>query len=172
MPANWYMYLVAALIPMVVGAIYYHPKVLGSYWMNLNGFTEETLKKGNPLVIFGVAYLFSCFLCLALTPVFIHQHGVASSAMSPDAPGTWTPQAIQDVNNFMSAYGSYYRSFGHGAVHGLLASVLIALPLFGINSLFERRSWKYNLLHWGYWAITLMLIGAVLCGTLEWPPLG
>lgn len=171
MAENWYMHFVAALIPMLVGAVYYHPKVFGTAWMNVNKFTEDSLKEGNPAKIFGFAYLLSVLLTMPVTTFCIHQGGIVASAMSTTDPGTWSPEAITDINAFMAKYGNNFRTFGHGAVHGLLLSVIGALPLFGINSLFERKSAKYNLVHWGYWAITLTLMGGTLCSMLKYAPL-
>jgi len=52
----------AALIPMVLGYIWYHPKVFGGAWMKSLGFTEETLKEGNMALIFGLSTLISLYL--------------------------------------------------------------------------------------------------------------
>lgn len=140
--------------------------------MKSNGFTEEYLQKGNMLMIFGLTYLFSLLLSFFMTSMVIHQHGVVSSAMSTVEAGVWTPEAIADINSYMAKYGDSFRSFGHGAVHGVLISIFVAIPLFGVHALFERRGLKYILIHWGYWLITLALMGGVLCKYLEFAPLG
>ena len=44
-----------------------------------------------------------------------------------------------------------------------LAALFVALPIIGINALFERKSAKYVALHLGYWAISLALMGGVIC---------
>jgi len=139
--------------------------------MKSNGFTEEYLQKGNMPLIFGLAYVFSVILSFFMTSMVIHQHGVVSAAMSTAEAGVWSPEAIADVNNYMATYGNSFRSFGHGAIHGVMISIFCAVPLFGINALFERRGLKYILIHWGYWVITLALIGGVLCKYLEFAPL-
>ncbi len=169
MPSNFYMYFVAALIPMIVGAAYYHPKVFGTSWMKVNGFTEESLKGGNMLVIFGVSYIFSIFLAFTVSGLVIHQSGIFSTF----APEVFeSGGAVQnEFNDIMSRYGDKFRTFGHGAVHGIFATIFFALPLIGINSLFERRGWKYILIHTGYWLVTLVLMGGLLCATLQFSPL-
>lgn len=43
---NWIPIIVGALVPMVVGAIYYGP-LFGKSWMESLGFTEDDLKKAN-----------------------------------------------------------------------------------------------------------------------------
>ena len=63
----------------------------------------------------------------------------------------------------MDKYGNNFRSFGHGAIHGIIASVFFVLPVVAINALFERRSWKYIMLHWGFWAVSLLIMGGLIC---------
>lgn len=169
MPTNFYMYFVAALIPMIVGFIYYHPKVAGNAWMKSNGFTMESLEGGNMAVIMGTAYLLSFFLAFGMTGSVIHQSGVAS-LMMPEVMESGS--AIQqEFNELMVKYGGRYRTFSHGLLHGFFNALFFALPLIGINAAFERRGWKYVLIHFGYWAITLMLMGGLLCATLEFAPM-
>ena len=67
------------------------------------------------------------------------------------------------IVNFMAKHGTRHRSFGHGAVHGVMAGVFMATPIIGIISLFERRTWKYVLVNAGYWILTLGLMGGVIC---------
>ena len=35
---------IAAIVPLIVGSIWYNPKVFGSAWMNVNGFYEKESK--------------------------------------------------------------------------------------------------------------------------------
>ena len=166
MPTNFYMLFVAALIPMAVGFAYYHPMLMGNAWMKSNGFTTKDLEGGNMAVIFGVSYVFSVMLATMLSTFVIHQTDIVSTLMH--APNEWTAEAKEQIAALMEQYGDRYRTFGHGAVHGFLISLFVALPIIGTNALFERRGWKYILIHWGYWAITLILMGGLLCSTLEY----
>lgn len=52
---NYLAILVSALVPMVLGMIWYAPAVFGKTWMHLIGKSESELKKGN----MGVKYLLS-----------------------------------------------------------------------------------------------------------------
>ena len=168
MPTNFYMFFVAAIIPMIVGAIYYNPKVVGNTWMKINGFTEESLKSGNMAVIFGVSYLFSLFLAFTMSGMVIHQ-GAVFQMMAPEVFESGSA-AQQQFNELMTTYGMNHRSFSHGVLHGGFAAIMFALPLIGINALFERRGWKYVLVHTGYWFISLALMGGLLCATLQYAP--
>lgn len=169
MPSNFYMWFVAALIPMFVGAIYYSDALFGKSWKSVNGFTDEFIAKGNMPMILGVSYLFSVFLAVTMTGVTIHQ----SSAFQMMMPGVMESgsEAQKTFTALMTTYGESYRTFGHGAVHGALAAIFFVLPIIGINSLFERRGWKYIFIHLGYWVITLALMGGLLCATIQYAPL-
>jgi hypothetical protein len=65
---------------------------------------------------------------------------------------------------FMSDYGTAFRTAKHGALHGFMTGLLFAFPMLAINGLFERKSWKYILIHAGYWTVSLTIIGALVCG--------
>lgn len=163
MELNYFICLAAGIIPLAVGALYYSPMLFGNSWMKLNGFTEEQLKEGNPFILFGSSYLFSVLIALAMSGIVIHQTGMMQTlVMEPDfaKEGTELNNYFKD---FMANYGNLHRNFGHGVLHGVLFTILFAFPLIGINSLFERRGWKYIFIHTGYWLVTLALMGGVLC---------
>ena len=171
MPINWYMYFVAGLIPLFVGFIYYNKNVIGNTWMKINGFTEESIKAKNPnmAVTFIASYIFSVMIAFILTYLVIHQTGYFSLLM-PEALEAGS--AFQnDINEMISTYGDRHRGFSHGAAHGMFAAIFFALPLIGINALFEMRGWKYIFLHFTYWLICLVLMGGLLCATLKYVPL-
>ncbi len=161
------MFFVAALIPMIVGAIYYHPKVVGNAWMKTNGFTEESLQEGNMALIFGLSYFFSFLLAFFYSGMVIHQSSMFSLFV-PEIMESGS-EIQQDFNALMAKYGDRHRNFGHGAVHGVFTTIFFVLPLIAVNSLFERRGWKYIMIHFGYWFITLVLMGGLLCATLNYP---
>ena len=56
---NFYAILVAAVAAMILGMIWYNPKVFGAIWMKEIGMSEEKARSGNLLKIFGFAFLFS-----------------------------------------------------------------------------------------------------------------
>jgi len=169
LPTNFYMFFVTALIPLLVGAIYYNPKVVGGAWMKANNFTEEDLKGANMAVIFGCSILFGILISFTMAGISIHQVG-AAQALVPEImePGS---AAVQDFNAFMAKYGDNHRSFKHGIIHGAFFTIFLVWPLIAINAMFERRGWKYVLIHVGYWLISLSLIGGVLSQTLKYAPL-
>src|SRR5882724_2355072 len=54
---NYLAILVSAVSTFLIGGLWYSPAVFGKAWMRENGFTEESLKGGNMLKIFGVSFL-------------------------------------------------------------------------------------------------------------------
>jgi hypothetical protein len=154
--------LPTALIPLIVGAVYYHPKVVGTAWMRANHFTEEDLKGANMALIFGLSFVMSILLALLLQTIVIHQMGVFSLLSGQEGFDDPASAVRGLFNDFMELYGAEHRTFGHGALHGAIAAGFFAVPILTINGLFERRSWRYVLIHAGYWLITLALMGGVL----------
>jgi Protein of unknown function (DUF1761) len=158
MQFNFLAVLVAALSTLVIGSIWYSDKVFGTIWMREAGLNKEEMQKGNMLKIFGLTFIYSFFLAFMMQFVVIHQFGAYGMI------GNEPLKALPSFNAFMSDYGNHHLDFKHGALHGFMAGVLFALPIIAINGLFERRSWKYILVHAGYWIVTLMVMGAIVCG--------
>ncbi len=171
---NWWLFPLTALIPLLVGSVYYNEKVVGGIWMRATGLDAEKLRHGNMAVIFGMTYLFSLLVALMLTALVIHQTaigGLLTTQAGFAEPGS---PLMQQLAEFDAQYGllTNHRTFGHGFFHGVLYAVTFVGSLLAINALFERRRWNYVLIHVGYWAITLGLMGGVLCAFLRLPLAG
>ncbi|MDA6071851.1 DUF1761 domain-containing protein [Flavobacterium sp. AC] len=149
----------SALVTLVVGFIWYNPKVFGTIWMRENNLTQEELRKGNMLKIFGLTYIFSLMITVTLMSLTIHQTGAIGMVGGPPLIDSAKPSFAA----FMADYGMAYRTFKHGALHGFMSGLLFAFPIIGINGLFERKSWKYIFIHAGFWVITLTLMGGIIC---------
>lgn len=160
MEINFIAFFVAALVTLVVGFIWYHPKVFGTIWMKEAGLTPEALEKGNMLKIFGLTYVFSLMITMMLMSLTIHQSGALGMIGGPPMIESAKPSFAA----FMADYGTAFRTFKHGALHGFMTGLFFALPIVGINSLFERKSWKYIFINAGYWVLTLALMGGIICG--------
>ena len=150
--------LLAAVSALVVGFVWYNPKVFGTIWMNEAGLTEESMKGANMAKIFVLAFIFAFLLAMTMMQMSIHQTG-ALSLIGGDAS-----KALPSYTAFMADYGNNFRTYKHGALHGVLAGVFVALPILGTNALFERKSAKYILINAGYWIVTLGVMGAIICG--------
>lgn len=138
MHINWLAVVVAAFVPLIIGFIYYHPKVLGGPWMRANGFTLESVGDGPKPILFGVALGLSFLLSLWLT-------GNVTGPGQQTAPD-----------------GHSYATFGHGVVHGIVISLMVLLPVLGTSSIFEKRGWNWVFVNLGYWVVTLAIMGGIL----------
>lgn len=101
--------LAGALVVMVLGFVWFHPKLLGRPWMEGAGVNEEEMKKFNPLAMIGG----------------ILMAGVLSWAMS-----RYASHQEEGLNEFL--HGMY-----HGVMPALLyvAPVLISKGLFERKSI-------------------------------------
>jgi hypothetical protein len=154
---------IAAIVPLILGFIWYHPKVFGTAWMNATGLTQEEGKSMNMPLVFGLTYVVSFLLAIALHPVTIHQMGVYS--LLANEPGIKDPNSPISMwlKEFMTQHGNNFRTFKHGALHGGLLGVFALTPVITVNALFERRGFKYIAITAGYWIIAALLMGGIVC---------
>jgi Protein of unknown function (DUF1761) len=158
MHLNYWLLLATGIIPIIIGFIWYNPKVFGQKWMDTVGITEQSMKGANMLLIFILSYVFGVMLSLILHTAVIHQMGF-NSALDGDK----SPETLAYAKNFFETYGTRFRTFKHGVFHGVLTALFVALPVIGVNALWNRKSAKYVFIHVGYWVICMGLIGGVLC---------
>ncbi len=130
---NWLSVLLASLVPIALGFIWYHEKVFGKAWMDSLGMTREDAKKTNMALVFTTTFILSVLIAWYLL-------------YDVDGPGQ----------------EGTFDSFGHGALHGFLLGFLVAAPVLMINGVFERKKWKILLINSGYWILSLVLMGGIL----------
>lgn len=157
MEVNLLALLLAALSTLPVGFIWYNPKVFGTIWMNETGMTEEKAKGANMVKVFGLTIIFAFFMAFILQMLVIHQFGALG--MTGGDPTLAKPS----YTAFMADYGDAFRTFKHGMLHGFMTGLFFALPMIGINSQFERKSWKYILITGGYWVVCCTIMGGIIC---------
>jgi hypothetical protein len=159
---NFPAVLLSALIPLLVGMIYYHPKVFGNIWMKVAGVSPDLQKNANMLIVFTKMILVSIPLAFVIQFLVIHQFLFFS--MLANDPSISTPGSPTNIffKETMSKYGMEFRTFKHGAFHGAFSGLLLAMPIITISSLFENKNWKYILVHTFYWVIVLGLMGGVI----------
>jgi len=162
METNFLIFALAALIPLIMGFIWYGPLLFQNAWMKQLGFTEESLKGGNMALIFILCYVFSFLMAFFLQFIAIHQTGVYSSLMESGATEL-SGDALTYYNDFMAKYGTNYRTFKHGALHGTLSGIFFILPVLATQAMFERKTVKYVAINAGYWIVTIALMGGIIC---------
>ncbi|GAA0737085.1 MULTISPECIES: DUF1761 domain-containing protein [Flavobacteriaceae] len=158
MEINFLALLAAAVSALIIGAIWYNPKVFGTAWMKAADMTEEKMQGANMAKIFILAFIFAFLLAFALQFLTIHQTGALG--MVGGDPSLAKPS----FEAFMADYGTAFRTFKHGALHGTIAGIFIALPILGTNALFERKGAKYIFINAGYWIVTMAIMGGIVCG--------
>lgn len=91
---NFIALIVGALVPMIVGFLWYGP-ILGKAWQKSLGFSDEDIQSGNMAVTFGVSYLVALLISFYLQYIvglhegtedanFLHAafHGAMSAVMT------------------------------------------------------------------------------------------
>ncbi|MEL7834745.1 DUF1761 domain-containing protein [Fodinibius sp. Rm-B-1B1-1] len=124
--------LVATLSTFLVGWLWYGP-LFGKAWMAAVGFTEEDLQEGNMAKIFGLAFIFEFIMAFNLA-MFL----------------TGSPEAAETMTATTGAFYGFLTGFGW---------IFFALA---VNSLYERKSWKYIFINGGYWTIAFTIMGLIL----------
>ena len=137
---NWLSLVIAAVIPMIVGSIWYHPKLFGKAWMKGIGMTEEKMKSANMGLTYGLAFVMSFLIGFFLL----------------------------GFNNGLGQEGEF-DTFGHGVAHGLVLTIFFIMPVLLTKKLFEQSSWKNLWINIGYWGVSLMLMGGVVDVMNHWP---
>jgi hypothetical protein len=158
MEINFLALFVAALSTLIIGFVWCDPKVFGTIWMKESGLTEENLKGGNMLLLFGTSLLYAFFISFSLQMLTIHQFGALGMVGGDPSIAKISYEA------FMADYGLAFRTFKHGTLHGFMAGVFLALPIIGTNALYERRSFKYTLVTGGFWILCFTIMGGIICG--------
>lgn len=141
---NFIALICATLIPMIMGLVYYHPKLMGNKWMNANGFTKENMTAPKPvfyLLALGCSLLLAFFLWGWVT----------------GAGGIDTFQVTDPKD------GHSFVTFCHGVFHGIAFSLLVLAPIFITMKIFENRKWSWAFVNLGYWSITII----IMCGILS-----
>ena len=138
MEMNFYVLFLAALVPMVIGFVWYGP-LFGNAWMKEMGFTKESLAGTNMFKILIISYVFSLFIASFLMFVVIHQSGIYSTLAGEPGFNEKTGEGFAFFQDFINTYGDRFRTFGHGALHGVITSIFFVLPILSIVALFEKK---------------------------------
>ncbi|NBL63595.1 DUF1761 family protein [Flavobacterium sp. NST-5] len=158
MEINYLTLPVSGMVALFLGFIWYNPNVLGKIWMKESKLTDAQISSGNIIKIYGLTFIFAMMIAMIMHPIVIHQYGALGMI------GGIEKIAKPSYTAFMNDYGNDFRSFKHGAFHGFFVGLMLALPIFATNALFERKSWKYILINGGYWVALLTIVGGIVCG--------
>lgn len=63
---NWFAVLAAAASMFVLGGLWYSPALFARQWQRAAGLSDAQLAAGNPVVIFGIAFVLSLLMAANL----------------------------------------------------------------------------------------------------------
>ena len=157
MEINWIALLLAALSTLVVGFIWYNPKVFGNIWMKEAGLKQEDMKDFNMVKVFGLSIVYAFLISFIIQMLTIHQFGALG--MVGGDPTIAKPSYAA----FMADYGTAFRTFKHGALHGFMTGLFMIFPVTATNALYEKRSFKYVMISSGFWIVCFTIMGGIIC---------
>ena len=163
MKTNFIAIIAAAIVPLILGFIWYGPLLFKTAWMKESQITEEKLKDTNMPLVLGLSFFFSFMLAFSLQMLVIHQWGIFSTLAGEPGFSEGTGEAAITFKNLMQTYGDRFRTFPHGALHGALTALFIIMPIIATIGLFEKKSFKYMAINIGYWVVSLALMGGIVC---------
>jgi len=138
---NYIAIIVAALVPNVLGAIYYGP-LLRKQWLDSLSFTTEDLKDRNEALIYGSALILSLIVSffLKFTNELVHK---------------------EVGQNGDLVYGSFH-TFGHGALHGAGVGVGLVIPIIICLGLFQKTKASNVIINCIFWLLCFSVMGGIL----------
>ena len=132
---NYVAVLVAAVVAMVIGFLWYHPMVFGKQWMKEVGHTEESLKQTQKEM--GKLYGLSFVLALITGYVLAHVMGLS-----------------QDF------YG--YSRVQTGLTSGFWMWLGFIMPVQLTDAIFGAKKWRLFGLNTAYQLVAILAMGLVL----------
>ena len=158
--SNWLIIPIAAIVPLVLGYVWYHQNVLGS---KLAQITGEPLSSGWSIGKIVLIYLFSLVLAYVLTLMSVHQSAVFQLFFMDPALENASSEFSMFINDFMDKYGDRHRTFGHGVIHGTEAGFFFGLAFLGIPALIQGKPLKHIWIHLIFLMICCGLMGGLSC---------
>ncbi|MCI5081666.1 MAG: DUF1761 domain-containing protein [Saprospiraceae bacterium] len=138
MDINWLAIVAAVVANMVLGFVWYHPKVFGTAWMKSINKTQDELMQGfNPGLTYSLMIALGFILALYLKANLFVTH------MENNIDGS-------------------FHTFKHGAFHSAALAIAIVAPVTIINGMFERKSFKNMFIHIGYWIVSFAIMGGIV----------
>lgn len=130
---NYLAILVAAIVNMVVGAMWYAPAFFGKKWAAGLGWDEAKMKAMQKEGNNGKSYVINFIAALVMAYVFAHI-----------------------LNGWQTATISEGLQAGFWVWLGLVATAMIG------SVLWERKSWNFYAINTGYYLVVLLINGVLL----------
>ena len=132
---NWLAVIVAAASTLVVGFVWYSPKVFGAIWMREIGISSDGPKPDSSVMtkMFIGSFVFGLIAAWFLA---------------------WSGTAVHG--------GAEFATFKHGAFHSFQLGLFVGLPILATNAMYEMRGWKYIVIVTGFWVVCFAIMGGIL----------
>jgi cobalamin biosynthesis protein CobD/CbiB len=134
MHINWLAYAVAVIAQMVIGYLWFHPKVMGGKWAEANNTTIDAMKPKNPGLVYGLTLLFTL-----LGTIFI----------------------LFNVTGF-GQEDIKFHTVKHGIAHAVMFFVMVLVPVLGTPALHEGRNKNWYIVQLSYWFVRCAVAFAIL----------
>jgi hypothetical protein len=161
MQMNWWVIPVAACVPVIVSMLYFNPRVLGGAWLSSLGKAPNASQLSMTKMVLA-SLVYGLLAAVALVPMTLHANHVYSLFQGREELADPNSALSQLINQVIFESGDRFRTFKHGAFHGLLTAVFAVLPVIGLSAMFEQRGWRYVAIQWGFWAICLCIMGGII----------
>ena len=133
---NYLAVLVAGIVSMVLGFVWYSPMVLGKPWMKERGMTADSMKKAQKDM--GKWYLISFVLSLVMAYVLFHV-------------------TVLSMNYF------HYSKLQTGLTTAFWMWLGFVMPVQATATLFsDKKNWKLFGIDTGYQLVSLLGMGVVI----------
>lgn len=133
---NFIAVIIAGIVSMGLGFLWYSPMVLGKQWMKEKGFTAESLKKAQKEM--GTLYGLSFVVSLVTAYVLFHV-------------------MVMSLNFFHYSWLSTGLMSGFWMWLGFMMPVQITATIFS-----DKKNWKLFGIDTGYQLVSIMAMGAVI----------
>lgn len=138
---NFLSILVAALVPNILGAIYYGP-LFGKKWLASMGKTEEEMKHKNEILIYIGSFVLAFIVAFFLNFFIAMGH--------------------KELNDAGELVFASFETFKHGAFHGMMMCLGIVVPVLVSLGLFHKAKASNILLNVAFWVVCFSIMGGIL----------
>ena len=132
---NYLAVVVAAVVSMALGFLWYSPVLFGKLWMKLSGFTAESLKKAQK----EMGKLYAVSFVVSMVTAYVLSHVMALS------------------ENFYQ-----YSKLSTGLTTAFWLWLGFMMPVQLMGEIFGEKKWKLFGINTGYQLVSLILMAIVL----------
>jgi len=126
---NWLAVVAVAMSTFVLGGLWYSPVMFGKAWQRATGLTDDALKAGNPMIIFGGSFVLA-LLAAAVFALFLGPKPALPLAVGAGAAaGIFWVAASFGINYLFErkGFGLFAINAGYHATQFTLMGLILGL---------------------------------------------